>query len=57
MLVIHLTPKNNSFKPHVWKEGGSFHTKDGAEFHAKQIRKMKDMYEEVVVIPKPVKPN
>jgi len=52
MFVIHLTPQSTGFKPHIWKEGGEFFTKKGAEFHAKQIRKMKDLYKKVVVIPK-----
>lgn len=55
MLVIYLTPKSKSFKPHIWSEGGEFYNKKSAEFQAKQTRKMKDFYTEVVVIPKPVR--
>ena len=55
--VIHLTPKSKKFPPHVWKEGGEFFTKEGAEFHADQIRNMKDLYKEVKVVPNPVKYN
>lgn len=50
MFVIQLTPKSKSFKAHIWKEGGIFGTRKSAEFQAKQIRKMKDLYEEVAVI-------
>ncbi len=49
--VIELTPASKSFKKHVWAEGGSFFLKKDAEFHAKQIRKMKDLYTKVEVIP------
>lgn len=49
MFVIKLTPTWTN-KAHVWKEGGEFQTKKGAEFHAKQIRKMKDRYKKVEVV-------
>ncbi len=57
MLVIYLTPKSKHFQPHIWKEGGLFNNKDSAEFHAKQIRKMRDRSENVTVIPNSVKPK
>lgn len=50
MYQIYLTPKNTNFKPHVWKEGGEFKTRDSAEFHASQIRITKE-YSEVTVMP------
>lgn len=45
MFIIHVTPANKNFKPHIWQEGGEFFTKNGAEFQAKQMRKMKDLYD------------
>ena len=57
MLVIYLTPKAKYFNPHIWDEGGLFNNKDSAEFQAKQIRKMRDKYKQVTVIPNPVKPK
>ena len=59
MYIIFVTPKNKLFKPHAWIEGGEFPTKEKAEFHAKQMRKMsglddgrKKLFDSVVVIPK-----
>ena len=52
MYQIKLVPRSKHFKPHIWKEGGDFFTKEGAEFQARQIRKMKDLYKEVIVLPK-----
>lgn len=52
--VIELTPKSTGFKPHVWEEGGAFFLKKDAEFHANQIRKMKDLYAKVEVITNPL---
>jgi hypothetical protein len=48
--VIKLYPKGKGFKPHIWKEGGLFNSKKSAEFQAKQIKKMKDMYSKVEVV-------
>jgi hypothetical protein len=50
MFVIQITSKLKFIKPHLWKEGGIFGTKESAEFQAKQIRKMKDLYLKVEVI-------
>lgn len=52
--VIEVIPKSRSFATHIWKEGGDFPTKESAEFQAKQMRKMKDLYSKVYVIPKPL---
>ena len=49
--VIELTPVSKHFKRHLWVEGGTFATKEAGEFQAKQIRKMKDTYKKVEVIP------
>jgi len=58
MFVIFLTPTAKSFKPHKWNEGGEFYTPEGAEYHAKQIRKgMKKEYSTVEVIPNSVHPK
>jgi hypothetical protein len=48
---IFVHPVAKGYKPHFWKEGGYFPTKEQAEFHAKQIRKMKDIYSKVEVLP------
>ena len=49
--VIFVTPKGGGFKPHVWIEGGKFDYENFAEFQVKQLRKMKDLYKKVEVIP------
>jgi hypothetical protein len=61
MYVIQVTPSNKNFPVHIWKEGGEFFTKFGADRQAKQMRKMKDLndkrkkfYDKVEVIPNPV---
>ncbi len=54
MFVVFVTPKAKSFQPHKWKEGGEFSNPEVAEFHAKQIRKMKDLYQSVEIVPKAV---
>ena len=56
MFVIYLSPLSTHFSPHVWKDGGKFLTKESAEFQAKQIRKMRDRYKQVAVIPASVMP-
>jgi hypothetical protein len=35
--VIHLTPRNKNFQPHIWKEGGKM-TEAEARAQARQIR-------------------
>lgn len=57
MFIVFVTPKSKSFKPHKWKEGGEFSSPDVAEFHAKQIRKMKDRYSTVEIVPNSVQPK
>jgi hypothetical protein len=48
MYVIELTPKN-SVHAHIWKEGGIFGSKMGAEHQAKQIKSNRGMYKSVKV--------
>ena len=55
--VIKVTPKDKKYKPHIWKEGGEFFSEEGAEFHAKQMRNMKNFYKEVKVVLNPVRYN
>lgn len=57
MFVVFVTPKSKSFKPHKWKEGGEFSSPEVAEFHAKQIRKMKQQYAAAEVVPNSVHPK
>lgn len=52
MYVIELTPKWNNALPHIWIEGGQWTSKTSAEFHARQIRKMR-RYKSVKVILQP----
>jgi hypothetical protein len=61
MYVIQVTPSNKNFPKHIWKEGGEFFTKLGAERHAKQMRRMKafnnkrrKFYDKVEVVPNPL---
>ena len=49
--VIFVTPKGGGFKPHVWIEGGKFDYENFAESQAKQLRKMRDLYKKVEIIP------
>lgn len=52
MYIIKLKRRGWDKPPHVWTEYGetiAFFTKEKAEKHAKQIRRMKDIYESVTV--------
>ena len=48
---ILVTPTGSGFEPHIWTEGGAFQTFESAELQAKSIRKMKDRYSKVEVVP------
>lgn len=52
--VIEVTPKSLKGNTHIWKEGGTFGTSESAEFQAAQVRKMKNLYSKVKVIPTPL---
>ncbi len=47
--VIYVTPKNKSFKPHVWIEGGIFVEKKDAEFQKNQLQSSK-MYSDIKIL-------